>query len=316
MGEWVNFAEIKCRVGIGSVLRGYGIAWLRRSGIGQLRGRCPIHGGDGQDAFHVNFHRNVFHCFACGAGGNVLDFIAAMERCTVRQAALRLQVRWGGRAAVEPAKSKLVTKKRGINPPLNFSLTLDRRHPYLAQRGVDDQTADYFGVGSFVRTGLMSNRIAIPIHNADGRLVASCGRALHGDEPRYRFPSDFRKSHVVFNLHRASSTGARWIIVVEGFFDCMRVHQAGFPNVTALMGARLAPPQKALLTGRFPQVVLMLDGDETGRAAMARIAADLTSACSVTQVRLPANLQPDQMTAEQIRQVLTGVERRQQAQPN
>lgn len=318
MGDWVSFSEVKSRAPLEHVLRYYGIDWLRRSGTRQYRGRCPIHRGEGKEAFHANYEQNAFHCFACGAGGNVLDFVAAMEKCTIREAALQLQVRFSSLAVVKPAESQLVTKKRGVNRPLNFSLTVDRRHPYLAQRGIEASTADYFGVGYFGRPGLMSNRIAIPIHDADSRLVAYCGRSLNGDEPRYRFPAEFKKSHVVFNYHRARATTGRQVVVVEGFFDCMRVHQAGFPNVAALMGAQLSPTQKDLLISRFPQIALMLDGDETGRAAMARIASDLASACSVNEVRLPANVQPDQMTAEQIRHVLTSSEseRRQKTQRN
>jgi hypothetical protein len=59
-------------------------------------------------------------------------------------------------------------------------------------------------------------------------------------EPRYLFPPGFRKSQVVFNLHRAVKSAARQggvAIVVEGFFDCLKVHQAGYGNVVALMGA-------------------------------------------------------------------------------
>ena len=318
MVEWVSFADVKNRVSLEYVLRRYGVDWLRRSGKRQYRGRCPIHGGEGKEAFHANYERNVFHCFACGASGNVLDFVAAMEQCTIRQAALGLQVDWGNRPTIQPAESKLVTKKRGLNQPLNFSLTVDRRHPYLAQRGIESPTAEYFGVGYFGRPGLMSNRIAIPIHDAHGRLLAYCGRSLNGAEPRYRFPCNFRKSHVVFNYHRACATGARQIIAVEGFFDCMRVHQAGFPNVAALMGAQLSPTQRNLLISRFPQIVLMLDGDETGRAATAHIAGTLASTCAVTEIRLPANRQPDQMTADDIRHLLldSGHERRQQNRPD
>ena len=44
---------------------------------------------------------------------------------------------------------------------------------------------------------------------------------------------------------------ARWAIVVEGFFDCLRVHQAGFRNVVALMGASLSEVQEKLLLERF-----------------------------------------------------------------
>jgi DNA primase len=54
-------------------------------------------------------------------------------------------------------------------------------------------------------------------------------------------------------------------IVVEGFFDCLRVHQAGYHNVVALMGVTLSEVQQQLLPARFPKLVLMLDGDEAGR---------------------------------------------------
>lgn len=318
MSDWVSFSEIKSRVTLGQVLRSYQVEWLRRSGLDQYRGRCPIHQGQGTEAFHANLKRGVFHCFACGAGGNVLDFVAAMEGCSIREAAMRLQGSHADAGAgVAPAAAngsvgkELVTKKRRVNPPLGFSLEIDRRHPYLARRGIDAATAGHFGVGYFSGRGLMSGRIAIPIHDPSGRLVAYCGRAVDGSDPRYRFPVGFQKSQALFNYHRARAAGGDQVIVVEGFFDCMRVHQAGFSCVVALMGARLSAAQKDLLTDRFSQVALLLDGDQTGRTATAQIARDLAPACSVTELLLPPGIQPDQMTADQIRQVLTGAERRQ-----
>jgi DNA primase len=119
MSEWVSFAEIKRRITLEQVLRCYEVNWLRRSGLNQYRGRCPIHRGQGQEAFHANLQRGVFHCFACGAGGNVLDFVAAMEGSSVREAALRLQGYLGDTSvSALPATtglpgSKLVTKNFG-----------------------------------------------------------------------------------------------------------------------------------------------------------------------------------------------------------
>ncbi len=313
MGEWVSFGEIKRRITLDQVLRSYQVAGLRRSGVDQYRGRCPIHGGEGREAFHANLQRGIFHCFACGAGGNVLDFVAAMEGSSIREAALHLQGHADSHismaAAVGWPERKLVTKKRRINPPLGFTLELDRHHPYLARRGIERATADHFGVGYFRGVGLMSGRIAIPIHDAAGRLVAYCGRAMDGAEPRYRFPLGFQKSQVLFHYDRARTAGRDEIIVVEGFFDCMCVYQAGFPCVVALMGARLSPPQKALLTDRFGKVVLLLDGDTTGRTATRQIAGDLAGACSVTPLLLPSGRQPDQMSAADIRHFLAGEER-------
>ena len=66
---------------------------------------------------------------------------------------------------------------------------------------------------------------------------------MDGREPRYLFPPGFRKSQVVFDFHRAVEAVARRggvAIVVEGFFDCLKVHQAGYGNVVALMGASLS----------------------------------------------------------------------------
>src|SRR5438105_15750247 len=67
----------------------------------QLEGACPIHRGKRDDSFRASLSKNVFHCFACQASGNVLDFVAAMERCSIREAALRLQQWFGGSTAVE-----------------------------------------------------------------------------------------------------------------------------------------------------------------------------------------------------------------------
>jgi DNA primase len=323
MRDWVNFAEIKSQVKLAAVLRSYGVDWLRHSGPPQqYRGRCPIHQGHGTEAFHAHLGRGVFHCFACGAGGNVLDFVAAMEGCTVREAALRLQGSRGqggrpaGVTARGPRRRELVTKKREVNPPLSFALDVDSGHPYLAGRGLHPRTVDHFGVGYYGARGLMQGRIAIPIHDDQGRLVAYCGRALDEDAPRYRFPAGFQKAQVLFNYHRARATGEHRVIVVEGFFDCMRVHQAGYPWVVSLMGARLSATQKDLLVDRFASVVLLLDGDQTGRTAAEQIAGDLAPACSVTQVLLPPEMQPDQMAAADIRHVLIGDEGRQEVSAN
>jgi DNA primase len=90
----------------------------------------------------------------------------------------------------------------------------------------------------------MSGRIVIPIHNAEGELVAYSGRALdEATEPRYKLPAGFNKSLELFNLHRALAHSTVMVIVVEGFFDAMKVHQAGFPAVVALMGSSLSDVQ-------------------------------------------------------------------------
>jgi hypothetical protein len=97
-----------------------------------------------------------------------------------------------------------------------------------------------------------------PVHDSQGQLVAYVGRSLDGSQPRYRFPPGFHKSQVVFNLHRAVREAAGCAMVVEGLFHCLRVHQAGYHHVMALMGVTLSEAQEQLLRERFPRLILML----------------------------------------------------------
>ncbi len=101
MSGWVDFRAVKEAIRLEAVLEHYQIEGLRQRRRGHLEGRCPIHRGEREDAFHVDLTRNLFHCFACQAGGNVLDLVAAMERCSTREAALRLQA-WFGSPQSEP----------------------------------------------------------------------------------------------------------------------------------------------------------------------------------------------------------------------
>src|ERR1043166_525504 len=292
-----DFLSIKRGVKLEFVLRHYHVK-LRRSGKDQYRGCCPIHHGDGRDAFPVNLARNVFHCFACGAKGTVLDFVAAMEGCSLFDAAYRLQSMTGSSTSLAstPNRKELVTERRKVSSPLNFKLTgIDCEHPYLASRGITEKTAVEFGIGFYAGPGLMHGRLVIPIHNAEGELVAYCGRSVDQTEPRYRMPPAFSKSEILFNMHRAGSGRDNFVVVVEGFFDCMKVHQAGFRSVVGLMGSALYEPQRRVLLERFRHVILLLDGDATGRKASAAIAQNLRPHCQVRVVLLPDGVQPDQL---------------------
>jgi DNA primase len=307
MGNWIEFAAIKRAVPLVAVLEQYRIHQLRHSGRNQLRGRCPLHGGEGRETFHVNTAEQVFHCFSCGAGGSVLDLVAALEGCGLREAAQKLSG-WGSvRGDVVPVQKPTVTKKNRSIPPLRFRLRgVDVWHPYLASRGLCEATARAFGVGFYAGPGLMSQRLVIPIDDEAGRLVGYAGRSLDGSEPRYRFPAGFAKSQVVFNLHRAIATRQPAVIVVEGFFDCLKVYQAGFGSVVALMGSALYEPQRQFLLQRFRQVVLMLDGDAPGRRAAAVVSARLSADCAVRIVQLAENSQPDQLSEPALQELLRG----------
>jgi hypothetical protein len=108
---WVDFRQITADVAIELVLQRYG-GRVRRIG-GELRGPCPLPthtSGRSRDSFSVSVARNVWSCRSQSCmqarggnpGGNILDLVALMEGCSVRDAALRLQD-WRGTMPPRPA---------------------------------------------------------------------------------------------------------------------------------------------------------------------------------------------------------------------
>jgi len=323
---WVDFKALKQTVSMEMAVACYGVM-LRRVNGSYLRGRCPLpthRSKSSHQTFIVNTDKNAWACHSnscAGArggriGGNVLDFVAAMENCSIRQAALRLQewfiVSTAPKAGKPPhpqdispstetscAEEPLIGETS--NGALPFTLRgIDYTHPYLNERGITEETAKHFGVGFFPGKGCMQGRIVIPIHNEEGILVAYAGRSLTQLEPKYKFPALFRKSFALFNLHRAITHG-KTVIVVEGFFDCLKVHQAGLACVVALMGCSLSRHQEQLLRRYFHEVILLLDGDQPGRTAAPPIAGRLVPTLSTRIVAIPAGRQPDQLGVDQIR---------------
>jgi DNA primase len=202
------------------------------------------------------------------------------------------------------------------NPPLRFALQyIDAQHPYLTARRVTPQTPRAFGLGLYTGKGLLRGRIVIPIHNATGELIAYAGRVIDGQEPKYRFPAGFRKSLALFNLHRAIATKARMVIVVEGFFDAIAVHQAGYP-VIGLVGSTLSRHQADLLAAHFDPVLVMLDGDEAGRQGTAAITPLLGPRMPFDVIPLDDGAQGDQLGSEQLRSLIGPCVERQHRQTN
>jgi len=135
-------------------------------------------------------------------------------------------------------------------------------------------------------------------------LTAYAGRAINGEEPKYRFPAGFHKSQVLFTLNRAKQDRDRSVIIVEGFFDAVKVYQAGHPNVVALMGSSLSDEQERLLQKHFDHAVLMLDGDEAGQRATAVIRNCLAMKMHVSIITLQPGQQPDQLASKEMNQLL------------
>ena len=329
--KFVDFKAVKEAITMEQVLEHYGLlAQFKRSGD-RLSGPCPIHKGSNPTQFSVSISKNVWHCFSeCKQGGNVLEFIAKMEDVSIHAAANKA-IEWfnldpeamsadSNKETGEPSeapkaedapqpkadKPAPVQESGAPNKPLKFRLDkLEREHPYLVERGLTSKTIVDFGVGYCVK-GMMAERIAIPIHNTEGNVVAYAGR-FPGEPPegtpKYKLPPGFRKSLELFNIDRAIKEPGP-LIIVEGFFGCMKLHQFGCRKVVALMGSTMSTEQEELIrkhTDSNSQIIVMLDEDEAGRAGREDIAVRLAKSVFVKiHVFGQEGQQPESMSAEEV----------------
>jgi len=339
--KFVDFKAVKAAITMEQVLDHYGILdRFKRSGD-SLSGPCPIHKGNNPTQFRVSVSKNVWNCFSeCKHGGNTLDFIARMDNVSIHAAALKA-IEWfkldpeamaadseqqaespseAPKAADAPqprpaAKPAPVVENGAPNKPLKFRLDkLERSHPYLVERGLTQETIIDFGVG-YCAKGMMAERIAIPIHNPEGNVVAYAGR-FPGEPaegtPKYKLPQGFRKSQELFNIDRAVKEPAdKPLVIVEGFFDCMKLHQHGCRKVVALMGSTMSAAQEILIrqhTNAQSRVIVMLDENEAGKAGREDIACRLSQHCFVkVHVFDQADAEPEHLSAEDVAEILEGV---------
>lgn len=339
--SFVDFKAVKAAITMEQVLEHYGLLAKFIKKADSLTGPCPIHQGENPTQFRVSLSKNIWNCFSkCKRGGNVLDFISRMENVSIHAAALKA-IEWfqldadsvarvsgsaeedqgsESRGKSTPAP-KATAKKQGPaedadtpNKPLKFRLEkLERSHPYLIERGLTKETLVDFGAG-FCAKGIMAGRIAIPIHNPDGEVVAYAGRLIgepNNDNPKYKLPPGFKKSLELFNIDRASKeSGEKALVIVEGFFDCMKLHQLGHKKTVALMGSTMSAVQEELIrkhTDSRSHVVIMLDEDEAGETGRKDIAGRLSKFRFVKVHQFDApGAQPEDLSADELQQILGG----------
>ena len=119
------------------------------------------------------------------------------------------------------------------------------------------------------------NRLIVPIHDRQGRVIGFGGRVLDDSLPKYLNTAEtalFHKSHVVYGLDRAYKAirQADSVVIVEGYMDVIAAHQYGFENVVACLGTALTEEQLRQLHRYTDNFILALDADAAGQQATLR----------------------------------------------
>ena len=272
---------------------------------------CPLH-EEKTPSFSLNLEKGLFHCFACGAEGNVISLIQKKLRLSFEDACqwlmnfcglqgqagafVNLFIKFKESNAFIDSIKRVVELFQDQNTIFDESflnkLTHEHREFYL-EKGFSEAILDEFEVGYAVDPQFVG-RLFFPLRNEQGGLIGFTGRRIDGKDKVMKWIHSFAlaKKNMLYNLHRAKShaiiENTKELILTEGPGDCMRAAQYGKRNVVGLLGSSLAEFQKWLLLKHAFRLVLALDGDVAGQQATKRIIYDLWGDFELYTLSFPA----------------------------
>ena len=268
--------ELKQQIPLLEYLQAHDWQQAKPIGFGRLLGLCPLH-ADHKPSFLVDPHKNLFYCYGCRRGGDVIRF-----------AELYHQVKF-------PQAVALLHQWRGLPPLLNEAAGFYRmqlhRHAeavdYLYQRGVRapeliEHMRIGYAPGGCLRAGLMQLGYPLQTLRQAGLVTASgydayahrvvfplegnlYGRSLSAAGPPHRFLPGAKGGLYAWQQVRQCPE----VILVEGLFDYAVLWQAGFHNVTCSMGNHLNAHQYRQLCDLPRTVYLAFDADTNGSGQQA-----------------------------------------------
>ena len=155
------------------------------------------------------------------------------------------------------------------------------------------------------------NRIMVPINNVQDKTIGFGARVINESLPKYINTAEtklFKKKQILFNESKLDKHSNKKIILVEGYFDVIKLYQFGFLNCVAPLGTSINHERIIELTKRGYEIIVCLDGDLAGRNASLRLMNNLLSSkdfeLGVKFVLLPKNYDPDLMLESQMKDQL------------
>ncbi len=175
---------------------------------------------------------------------------------------------------------------------------------HAKQNGYADELLEQIGFSIKGQKGLYDRyhgRVMFPIHNLTGRVIGFGGRILTNDKksPKYQNSPEseiYDKKQTLYGIYFAKNAIARQdeCILVEGYFDVLRMHQIGIENVVASSGTSLTMEQIRLVKRYTKNITMLYDGDAAGQhAALRGTDMILSEGMNVRVVLLPPEHDPD-----------------------
>jgi DNA primase len=295
--------------------------------VGQnFQGLCPFH-NEKTPSFSVSPDKGMFRCFGCQASGNVITFIKRHQNLPFPDAVRLLGEKAGIPMETEEDKRRealffcLAKAQEEFRRQLKSGAYLTPIE-YLKERGIREETQEEFGLGYAgsvkdlidalkkwgiknkrdpLSIGLLKekekgltcpfmSRVTLPIFDRKGNTVGFGGRSVDDrQQAKYINSSDsavFSKRRCLFGLKQLSPIDDT-IIVVEGYFDALSLHQAGLKNTLGLLGTELTAEQVKIIEKLARNIIMIFDGDMGGKAAILKCLKNPLQHLSVKAALLP-----------------------------
>jgi len=242
---------------------------------------CPFEsqhsdGKDSNPSFGIHKESGLWYCFACGEKGSLVSLVSCILGKSTRVATEVIEGYFSRGVDVEKLEKKIRSFEEMLNGsnkeenvdsecllPQGYTkdLPVDVLN-FFNCRGISKEVLEKFEVG-FCREGKYKNMIIFPIF-LGGSLNGFIARVIGEDivEKKYQFPKNLKKA--LYNLFPIRGL----IYLVEGPLDALKLYTLGLKNACALLGSSISYFQiRLLIKHKVKEVIIMLDGDETGRKA-------------------------------------------------
>lgn len=285
---WNDTREVYSPAEVEAVLRALGLD-IRDETDNDFLSFCPYHGNTDTPAFSTSKRYGFSVCFnpSCAMGTEfrlTLDRMVRDLKGLDHISAKRFVMRHKGESG-ESFADKFDAIKIEHEELKEFPAgAIDKMHArfmktaaakeYMKGRGFTRETMEHFKVGfTPASTGPVyraHDMVVVPAYDHKSRPVGLVGRSLVGKEFK-NFGAEsngtgFHKSKIIWNLQNARRYET--IILTESTFDAMRIHQAGYPNVGALLGGTLSAVQTDLLNRHFSRAIIFTDNENTENGEM------------------------------------------------
>lgn len=263
--------------------------------------KCPFH-EEKTASFYISKKSQRYYCFGCHKTGNIINFIMEYKKCSFLSAIEIILKEKINNKYNENIKDKSIHKIFNYLNTILIKTTEHNVSTFVKNRELNEESIIKFKLGilsyniekiknknikiflskigildknNLKLNKIFKNRIIIPIRNIKGEYIGIGGRTLFNNfKPKYINSSEsdiFSKKKIFYGLYEAQKN-INSFIIVEGYFDVIKLHQFGIKNVLAILGTALSKDHLIALKSLCKKIIFCFDGDKAGKLASVKAA--------------------------------------------